>query len=290
MSEGPSFAGRTAFITGGGGGLGSALARACARRGMAVALADMSLERADAVARQLGETGAQARAIQLDVTSLSSWASTVEEAQAELGPIAVLANNAGIASGGVVAESDPDKWRAVMEVNAMGPYYGCRTVLPHMLRQQEQAYVINIASLSGLRSDPTFSSYCASKHALVGMTDSLRGELLRTNVHVSLVYPGMIDTNFTANSANALEGEGAAKSHQANPMSELLKSGMNPENAGEHILRNVLKKKYHIFTHPEWKEILQQHYEERLDAFGDSADPDYRDDIETLTRALQPAD
>jgi NAD(P)-dependent dehydrogenase (short-subunit alcohol dehydrogenase family) len=274
---------KTLFITGGGGGIGLALAQACAREGMRIALADIDQGRLDRAAASLRASGARAATFILDVTDFDAWGRTVAKAEDALGPISLLCNNAGIGAASALAEDDPQRWRHVLEVNALGPFYGCRTVLPNMQSRGEEAHIINIASLSGLRSNAGMSSYDASKHALVGMTDSLRAELSGTNVGLTLVYPGMVRTDFVANSSQVIS---ARTNSETTPLAEgvaaLQMHGMDPHKIAERVVRAIKTNEYHVFTHADWKPAIAQVFQDRLDAFGENADPAYCEDVAGL--------
>lgn len=265
---------RTALITGGAGGIGLGMALAFARAGMKIALADVSPQRLATALEMVRGTGAEAMSVLLDVTDRDEWHFAVDAVEDELGPVALLCNNAGIGGSDLLAEADPARWRLIVETNLFGPFHGCRTLLPRMLARGEEAHIINTASLSGLRSNAGMSAYDASKHGLVGMSDSLRAELRDTSVGISVLYPGTVKTGFTGNSADIIAAQtGAGQSPLDLEVGELLKSGADAESIGEQVLRAVLEGCYHIHTHPHWRPLIQAHFDERVAAFGEAADP-----------------
>lgn len=266
--------GRTAFITGAAGGIGLCIARALAARGMDIALADVDRDRLRSASADIGAIGVKAVGVFLDVTDFDSWTIAVDEAEAALGPVALLVNNAGIGGGGPIATEDPKRWKLVLEVNALGPFYGCRTLLPRMLDRGDPAYIVNIASLSGLKSHPGMSSYDASKHALVGMSDSLRGELDGSNVGLSVVYPGTTRTQFVENSIRMIE-ERTNPSEPIQNVGDMLKHGMAPDKLAERVVRAIVDGQADVFTHADWKPQIAAAFAARLAAFDDGADPDF---------------
>jgi len=278
--------GKGAFITGGASGIGLGMARAFGKAGVKLALADVDEGALQTAASSLRDLGVDVVAQTLDVSDPSAWEGALDRAEAAIGPISVLCNNAGIGGAGKsVAEWDIALWRMVMEVNLFGAFYGCRLMLPRMLERGEEAHIVNTASVNGWVAFPRGSAYSASKHAIVGLTDSLRGELADSNVGVSLLCPGMTNTNFAANSMRFMSGKAGAPPSPDRPVTDFLKTGASPEKVGERVLRAVLAGEYHILTHSDWKPMIEAHFAERLAAFGEDADPDHHEDFAALARA-----
>jgi NAD(P)-dependent dehydrogenase (short-subunit alcohol dehydrogenase family) len=268
------------FITGGAGTLGIALACAFGRRGTKVILADRDPKRLETATEKLREGGIAASSVVLDVSDWASWEKAVKTSEDSFGPITILVNNAAVGGGEPVAAVDPRRWRNMIEVNTIGPFYGCRVLLPKMLERGLPAHILNIASLAGVLAEAGMSSYCASKHALVGMSDSLRGELASTNIGISVAYPGMMNTDFVVNSNQIVATDFGDNRTAFDPaLNDLIKTGMNPERAAEHIVEGVLAGAYHIFTHGDWKPVIANHFYDRLKAIGPNADPDYHENV-----------
>jgi NAD(P)-dependent dehydrogenase (short-subunit alcohol dehydrogenase family) len=285
---------KTALITGAAGGIGLSIATALAKSGMRVALTDIDAARLDVAAGRLRKTGVDVFATTLDVTSYADWQCAVDAAEAALGRIKLLCNNAGIGFGSPLHEDDPVRWRTVLEVNALGPFHGCRTLIPRMLEAGDEAHIVNVASLSGLRSNAGTSSYNASKHALVGMTDAMREELAGTPIHLSMIYPGVVRTRFVAHSQQVIEKNSSAplpaESHRQNQQMEAIHQlGMDPDKVADRIVQAVLNDEYHVFTHCDHKAELEAIYRERLAAFGENADPEYVEDFAALQAAFESA-
>ncbi len=188
---------RVALVTGGGRGIGRAIALRLAADGLAVAVAARSRDQVDDTAHA---AGARALALMLDVTDAASIAAALERTTRELGPVDVLVNNAGVAESAQFVKTEPDFWDRHFAVNVRGPYLLTRAVLPGML-ERRWGRVINIASLAGLFGSPYVTAYTASKHALVGFTRALATEVSGKGVTVNALCPGFTATDIVWNGA-----------------------------------------------------------------------------------------
>ncbi|MCE2399242.1 MAG: SDR family oxidoreductase [Gemmatimonadetes bacterium] len=187
-------AGRGAVVTGGGRGIGSAVAHALVGAGAKVVVAARSTDEIEVVAERLGAAGARAHAVSCDVSDQESVAKMADRARELLGAVDILVNNAGI-SGSALRVKVGD-WEAMHRVNATGPLLVTQALLPAML-ERGWGRIVNVASVVGLKGARYISSYAASKHALLGMTRCLADELAGTGVTVNSVCPGYVDTPMT---------------------------------------------------------------------------------------------
>jgi NAD(P)-dependent dehydrogenase (short-subunit alcohol dehydrogenase family) len=190
-------AGRTVFITGGAQGIGLGIARACAGSGMKVAIADIdeqALRAAEAELSARTETVAR----RLDVRDREAYAAVADEVEAALGPVALLCNNAGTGLQTPVGNMSYQSWDWVMGVNLNGVYNGLQTFLPRMISRGEPGHVVNTASGGGLVANPGFL-YACSKYGVVGLSESLRGELPALGIGISVLCPGPVATNIVQN-------------------------------------------------------------------------------------------
>jgi NAD(P)-dependent dehydrogenase (short-subunit alcohol dehydrogenase family) len=185
-----TFTNKTAIITGGGSGIGRALAIHLAARGAKVAVADLNLEAAQEVANACGS---DARAISLDVRDAEAVKQCIQSYAEEMGRLDYLFNNAGIGIGGETDEIPLAAWQHIVDINVYGVLHGVLAAYPIMLKQGF-GHLINVASLAGLGPAPLLAPYGLTKHAVVGLSTSLRMEAAPRGVKVSALCPAAIET------------------------------------------------------------------------------------------------
>ena len=186
--------GRVAFVTGGASGIGKALCGVLVARGANVVVADINASGAAGVARELSDRRPRsATSLGLDVADARGFGEAVGAVHAERGRLDLLFNNAGIGVGGPVEELTFAHWERAVDVNLRGVVHGVRAAYPLMI-EQRFGHIVNTASLAGLLPFPLGVPYAMTKHAVVGLSVSLRAEARRHGVGVSAVCPGVIDT------------------------------------------------------------------------------------------------
>jgi NAD(P)-dependent dehydrogenase (short-subunit alcohol dehydrogenase family) len=190
-APGPSSAPRAALITGAGTGIGRAIALRLAHDGWAVAVNDIEPGRAAAVTAEVRSLGASGAAVVADVSAREAARRMVAEAIEALGAVDLLVNNAGVCRLGALAEFSEADWRATFRVNVDGVFFCCQAVLPHML-SRGRGNIINLASWSGKAGAAYFGPYCASKFAVIGLTQSLAKEVAAQGIRVNAVCPGIV--------------------------------------------------------------------------------------------------
>ena len=195
MHESP----RGAVVTGGGRGIGAAVARTLAESGFRVVVAARTAGAVEAVAESLREAGHDAWAATCDVTDGRSVNDLAEAARRHLSHVDALVNNAGTATSAPLARVTLDEWNRVMAVNATGTFLCTRAFLPGMVARG-WGRVVNVASVAGLTGARYISAYAASKHAVVGFTRATAAEVAGTGVTVNAVCPGYVDTPMTEQS------------------------------------------------------------------------------------------
>jgi NADP-dependent 3-hydroxy acid dehydrogenase YdfG len=185
-------AGETAAVTGAARGIGRATAEAFLRKGMKVAIGDVDL---DAARKTAEELGASTVALPLDVTDRASFASFLDAAEEQLGPLDVLVNNAGIMQIGRFVDEDDLTARRMVDINIHGVILGTKLALDRMI-PRDRGHIVNISSQAGKFGTPGGATYSATKHAVVGLTEAIRGELrlMGAHVDVSYVMPAIVNT------------------------------------------------------------------------------------------------
>ncbi|CAN5400696.1 SDR family oxidoreductase [soil metagenome] len=186
--------GKVAAVTGGAQGIGRAIAEALVAEGMSVAIGDLDLARATATAEQLGD---RAIALDLDVTSPQSVAIFLARTEDAFGPLDVLVNNAGIMLVGELAKEDDLCSDLQIDVNLRGVLNGCKAAVRTMADRGD-GHIVNIASTAGKVAVPRLATYTATKHAVIGLTDSLRAELREQGIQVSAIMPVPVNTRLGA--------------------------------------------------------------------------------------------
>lgn len=184
--------GKHAVVTGGGTGIGAAIAEALAGQGANVTLMGRTMQSLEAEAARI--PAGQARACAADVTDPVSVAAAFGRAAAGFGPVQILVNNAGAAKSAPFGKTDPDLWQEMLAVNLTGVYLCCREALPAMLKNRF-GRIVNIASTAGLTGYAYTSAYCAAKHGVIGLTRSLALETAKSSVTVNAVCPGYTETD-----------------------------------------------------------------------------------------------
>jgi 3-oxoacyl-[acyl-carrier protein] reductase len=199
-----SLKGKKALITGGGKGIGRALAVALAQEGVDIALMGRSAGSLESVAKELNGMGVKVAYATADVSDMNAVNTAVTHLTKELGEIDILINNAGIAAFGGFLELEPAQWEQIIQVNLMGVYYVTRAILPGMI-ERKTGDIINISSTAGQRGAPLTSAYSASKFGLLGLTESLMLEVRKHNIRVSALTPSTIATDM-AKDLNLTDG------------------------------------------------------------------------------------
>jgi 3-hydroxybutyrate dehydrogenase len=248
-----SLAGQVAVVTGAGRGIGAATARALAEAGLSVVVAARSRDQIERQTAELVAMGRQARAVVCDVTSEAS-VQALSRAAAELGPVAVLVNNAGAAASMPVARTSLEDWNRLMGVNATGAFLCIRAFLPGMVERQ-WGRVVNVASTAGLTGGKYLAAYSAAKHALVGLTRSVAAEVAGTGVTVNAVCPAFVDTEMTAETVGRIVAK-TGRSREEALAAALASVGQTRLISAEEVAEAVVSLSAVAVTHPPNGEAL----------------------------------
>ena len=278
--------GKTAFITGGASGIGFGIAKACAKDGMNVVVADLRREAIDEANSFFREKGWPMHGICLDVTDREAYREAADEAERVFGNIHLLANNAGIgcANGPLWAVSEKETDLAIL-VNMTAILNGIQTIVPRMLAHGESSHVVSTASKAALLVVPGCGLYNATKSAVVGIMETLAMDLKGTNVGASVFCPGGYSTSLGVSSRVVTEahlGDDAPPPPPPPPRPKDGEEATSPfagwdevirsaDDAGERVLRGVKRGDLYILTHSEFKRGVESRFNAILRAFPDEA-------------------
>jgi NAD(P)-dependent dehydrogenase (short-subunit alcohol dehydrogenase family) len=192
--------GRIALVTGGGRGIGRAIALSLAQAGADVAISGRNADVLDETVGAIRAIGRRAAAVVCDVGEHSQVDAMVIRVKKDLGDPLILVNNAGIAGSAKLSDTTDDMWEAMLRVNATGAFYCMRALVPMMV-EAKWGRVINVASIAARAGAAYITAYAASKHALLGLTRAVAAEVAARGVTVNAVCPGYVDTEMTDRSA-----------------------------------------------------------------------------------------
>jgi NAD(P)-dependent dehydrogenase (short-subunit alcohol dehydrogenase family) len=275
-------AGRTAFVTGGANGVGLGLAGALLGAGCKVAIADIRQESIDRALAELDS--ADAIGIQLDVASRDGFAAAADRAEAELGPVSLVFNNAGVNLFQTIEESSYDDWDWILGVNLHGVINGVQTFVPRILARGQGGHVVNTASMAGFLAGPVAGIYNCTKFAVRGLSESLRYSLAPQGVGVSVLCPGLVRSYIYASDevrpdalrAHAKPSDPAAVA----ALAQVHEAGMEPAEIAAKVLDAVRANRFYVFTHPEHRDEVREVFEEILADYPDGETPPDRAKVE----------
>ena len=194
----PDLQGSVALVTGASSGIGEATARALAGEGAAVAIAARRVDRLETLGGEIADAGGTALPIEADVTQRQQAEAAVDRAVTELGRLDVLVNNAGVMLLGPILDAPVEEWEQMVEVNLLGLMYTARAAVPHLLAaaagERGVADMVNVSSVAGRQVRRGSGVYNATKHGVGAFSESLRQEVTRRHLRVSLVEPGAVAT------------------------------------------------------------------------------------------------
>ena len=270
------FAGRTAFVTGGAHGVGIGIARNLLNQGCKVAIADI---REDSIEAALtGLASREVMGVQLDVADGEAFREAADKVEAELGPVSLLFNNAGVNLFQTIEDSSYDDWDWVLGVNLHGVINGVMTFAPRMKARAlsgevKGGHITNTASMAAFIASGAPGIYNTAKFAVRGLSYSLRHSMYQYGIGVSVVCPGLLKSYIYASDdvrPDALKGEMKPVDRAAvERLAGIHEFGMEPDIIGARILDGIRENRANIFTHPDHKDELREIFDEIL--------ADYRD-------------
>ena len=271
--------GKTAFITGGASGMGLAMARSFAKAGMKVVIADIEQAALDAVQAEFEASNAEFLTLALDVTDRAAMAAAADAAEARFGKVHVVCNNAGVAVGGPIDQMSYNDWDWVTRVNLDGVVNGIVTFTERIKAHGEGGHFVNTASMAGHLSIPGLSVYTATKFAVVGISETMLADLGPHHIGVSVLCPGVVNTNIFDSDRNRPEDlagtdasqllvSGLPAEEQADRLEELRAGALDPAVVGDMVLHAIREDEFYIFTHPELQAMTDLRSNEMAEAYG----------------------
>jgi len=261
------FRGRVAVVTGGGNGIGAGLAAAFAGRGAKVVLADLDPDAMERTAAPLRAGGAEVLCVRTDVGDRASVEALAQATVDRFGAVHVVCNNAGIALFGRMMDATHADWEYTMRVNFWGVVHGVEAFVPRLVRQNQGGHVVNTASMAGLTGMEWLGVYCASKFAVVGLTESLQRELRHHGIGVSVLCPMIVETDINRNSVrmrpDALRNPGDPTDLESIPtdVSGAMKGGTIPvAEVVRRVVRAIERNDLYVLTHPEQRTFLERRH------------------------------
>jgi NAD(P)-dependent dehydrogenase (short-subunit alcohol dehydrogenase family) len=255
---------KIAFITGGAGGLGLAIAKAFGREGMKVMIADIEEQALGRALEELRSAQIRAEGVLCDVAERGQVREAALATLAAFGKVHVVCNNAGVAVGGMLGEISERDWEWVIDVNLKGVVYGVETFVPLIESHGEGGHIVNTASIAGLIAPPGMEPYSATKYAVVAMSEGWRQQLEPKQIGVSALCPGFVRTriNDSERARPARYGKGAARSSEIKAAADkLVNSGIPADPVGARVVEGIKANELYIFTHAEMRPLTEMRFD-----------------------------
>lgn len=258
------FQNKTAVITGGASGIGRAMGELFLARGMNVVLADIEQQALDTTVRELQAGGGSCIGVVTDVSAAPDVQALADAALAEFGAIHIACNNAGVFAGGLLWEQSLADFQWQLDVNVWGVIHGIRTFVPIMAAQDSACHIVNTASMAAVTAMPYSGIYHMTKHAVLGLSESLYHELAFhvPNVKVSVLCPEAINTGIAASERNRpgayrrdgdiVESDARALVSQA--LTDSVAAGIGPEVMAQRVLEAIIAERFYILSEEAWRD------------------------------------
>jgi NAD(P)-dependent dehydrogenase (short-subunit alcohol dehydrogenase family) len=244
MNQTLDYRDKTVVITGAASGIGLEIARAFARKGARLALADVNGEGLQSAAGQLESLGCSPRTYVVDVSRAEEMREFCDGVYRDMGRVDVLCNNAGVAVSGSFEDINLEDWEWILGINLLGVIHGCHYFYPRMMAQGGGGHIVNTASAAGLFPLPGSIPYSCTKYAVVGLTETLRAEAAQHGIRVSAVCPGFVSSDIFSSSRQCTPRQDMSHDEAASQLKERLrKHGRTPEKVAEAVLDAVEKNK-----------------------------------------------
>ena len=261
-------AGKVAVITGGASGIGRGMALAFAEAGMDIVIADIDESNANNVAKEIEKLGQRCLAQQVDLAKRSEVEALAKGVWENLGGAHLLCNNAGVTTFGLLCDGLPDRdWDWVLAVNLHGVANGLQAFLPRMRELSGEKHVVNTASIAGIAPAIFVGPYAASKHAIVGLSETLRQEGASHGISCSVLCPDVVNTGIVDADRNRQAEFGGPTGAGNEMIAAAIAQGLDPLHVGKMVRQAVIDDLPFIFTHAETRELVDARYERMKQSF-----------------------
>lgn len=234
------------FITGGGSGLGRGLAVEFAKMGWHICIGDINTKGAEETIELIHMQGGDGFSVECDVTKPEDYERAAEEIKKNLQGVDIVINNAGVAAAGFMEDIPIEKWDWIIDINLKGVIYGCKTFIP-ILHRQGGGHIVNVASNAGIACLPEMSSYNVTKAGVIALSETLRIELFKKNIGVTVVAPTFFKTNLMDNFTSP-------DSRQKKLATAFFdKSSVKTEDVARHTIKSIKKNKLYVITQKDGK-------------------------------------
>ncbi|MBK6658180.1 MAG: SDR family NAD(P)-dependent oxidoreductase [Proteobacteria bacterium] len=260
-------AGKVAVITGGASGIGLATAKALARQGMRLVLADIEQGALDTAAHDLSRSGADVIGVRTDVGELAEVQQLADTTFKHFGAAHVVFNNAGVAVFGPVQDMSHADWEWIMKVDLWGPIHGVEAFLPRMIAQGQGGHIVNTASFAGLVANQGLSVYCVAKYGVVALSECLAKDLREHNIGSSVLCPMVVATNINDSARNRPAEFGGPERDLdvSDEQAEKMRGRVLPvEGVADKVVKAIKNNELYIVTHEESREFVRRRFE-RID-------------------------
>ena len=262
------FAGKTAIISGGAEGIGLSIAKALGEQEMNIVLADIDQKSLEKASLELGGSGIPVLPVTLDVADETQWHNAAQQAIERFGKIHMVVNNAGIGGDtGPIENAQTKGWQWALDVNLMGVMYGAKVMVPWIKQHGEGGWIINVASMAGMGGIPYNGAYTATKTAVVALSESWAAELQSKGIKVSVLCPAFVQTRIYDSNRNRplkYQNDTATPTDEhgfADKTKSLVENGIDVSIVGKRVVEALNEGELYIFTHPNYRAIVQRRFQ-----------------------------